>query len=375
MQFIDLQAQYRRIKEDIDQAIQRVLDHGRYIMGPEIGELENRLAEYVGSKHCICCSSGTDALLMVLLAAEVGPGDAVFTSPFTFFATAEVISLTGATPVFADISKDTYNLDVDSLDEAIKKIANKGELRPRAVISVDLFGTCADYDRLNEVADKRGLLLLQDAAQAFGAEYNGRRAPSLAPVGATSFFPAKPLGCYGDGGAVFTDDSERADLLRSIRVHGQGKDRYDNIRIGLNARMDTLQAAILLEKFKIYDREIELRQQVAARYGEQLEGALKSLPTVPAGCRSVYAQFCVESDKRDEIRAALKAENIPTSVYYAKPMHLLPAFSALGGRKGDFPVAEAASERIFALPFHPYLTEEEIDHVSRIIRSVPGAGI
>ncbi len=370
MQFIDLGAQYRRLRPSIDQAIFRVLEHGQYIMGPEIEELEQKLSELIGGGHCICCSSGTDALLMPLLAASIGPGDAVFTTPFTFFASPEVVALAGATPVFADIRRDTYNIDPEALAAVIERTLRQGKLRPRAIIAVDLFGTCADYDALNALADQHGLLLIEDAAQAFGARYRGRTAPGLAPVGATSFFPAKPLGCYGDGGAIFTPDTDLAERLRSIRVHGQGDDRYNNVRIGLNGRMDTLQAAILLQKLTVYQDEIERRQEVARRYLLNLEGVLPRLPTVPEECLSVFAQFCVESEKRSEIQAALKQENIPTAVYYHKPMHLLDAFRHLGGREGDFPVAEAAAKRIFALPFHPYLEPSEIDRICQIIRQV-----
>ncbi len=368
MQFIDLKSQYSRIQPGIEQAISRVLEHGQYIMGPEIAELEARLAEFVGSAHCICCSSGTDALLMPLMAAKVGPGDAVFTTPFTFFASPEVVALAGATPVFADIRPDTYNLDPSALRQAIERVVQAGRLKPKAVIAVDLFGTCADYRELNQIADDYSLLLIQDAAQAFGATYRGERAPSLAPVGATSFFPAKPLGCYGDGGAVFTDDPGLCEIMRSIRIHGQGDDRYNNVRIGLNARMDTLQAAIVLEKLRIYEDEIKQRQRVAARYFEQLAEAPVKLPCVPGECVSVFAQFCIESDRRAEIQAALREADVPTAVYYAKPMHLLDAFADLGGRPGDFPVAEAASRRIFALPFHPYLQDAEIDRICEIIK-------
>ncbi len=367
MQFIDLKAQYQRLQPDIDRAVMQVLEHGRYIMGPEIEELEGKLADFVNSRHCICCSSGTDALLMPLMAAGIGPGDAVFTTPFTFFATPEVIALLGATPVFADIKPDSYNLDPEALEHAILETKQQGRLTPRAIISVDLFGLCADYDILNDLADRHNLLLIEDGAQAFGAMYKGRRAPSLAPVGATSFFPAKPLGCYGDGGAVFTNHDETAANLRSIRVHGQGQDRYNNHRIGLNARMDTIQAAVLLQKLKIYEEEIEKRQQAAERYKQGLQGAVAKLPSIPPDCQSVFAQFCVESENRETIQQALKNENIPSPIYYVTPMHLLEAFSSLGGRKGDFPVAEAVAEHIFALPFHPYLEDHEIDHICQVI--------
>lgn len=370
MQFIDLAAQYNRIKLDMDAAIHRVLDHGKYIMGPEIGELECELAGMAGVKYCLACSSGTDALLIPLMAWGIGPGDAVFTTPFTFFASAEVIGLVGATPVFVDILPDTYNMDPEALEKAVERVAAEGKLNPRAVIPVDLFGLPADYDALLPVAERHGLLVLEDAAQAFAADYKGRRTPSFGQIGATSFFPAKPLGCYGDGGAIFTDDEEVYRVMTSIRVHGQNdQDKYNNVRLGVNGRLDTIQAAVLLEKMKIYPDEIDKRQVVAGMYADRLTGVLDKIPTVPEGLTSVWAQYCVESDRRGEIQAALGAAGIPSPIYYAKPMHLLDAFSDLGYAAGDFPVSEAASRRIFALPFHPYLTESDVDTVCNVIKS------
>ncbi len=368
MQFIDLAAQQERIRPQIDAAIDRVLDHGRYIMGPEVAELENELVAFVDSKHCISCSSGTDALLLGLMAYGVGAGDAVFTSPFTFFATAEMIALTGATPVFVDIDPDTYNIDPKTLAEAVRQVREEGRLTPRGIIPVDLFGLPADYDAIMPFAEEQGLFLLQDAAQAFGAEYKGRKCPTQGHIGTTSFFPAKPLGCYGDGGAVFTDDDELAEKMRSFRVHGKGTDKYNNVRIGLNARLDTMQAAILLEKFKIYPEEIELRQLVAERYRDGLDGF--KMQIIPEGNKSVYAQFCLESDRRDEIMAVLKVNGIPSVIYYVKPLHLLEAFSGLGYKRGDFPCAEKASQRIFALPMHPYLTEQQQSQIIQAVQTV-----
>lgn len=366
MQFIDLNAQQKRIRPQMDAAIKRVLDHGQYIMGPEVAQLEKMLAEYVGVKHAIGCSSGTDALLLPLMAYGVGPGDAIFTTPFTFFATCEMIALTGATPIFVDIDPDTFNIDPQKLEEAIANFdkcspVDGQPLKPKGIIPVDLYGLPADYDAIMAIAEKYSLFVLEDAAQAFGATYKGRKAPGLAHVGATSFFPAKPLGCYGDGGAVFTDDDDMAEAIRSLVVHGKGDDKYNNVRIGLNARLDTIQAAILIEKLKIYSEEIELRQAVARRYTGELDRALTDLqpPRVPEGCSSVWAQYTVCCGNRDELQSRLKQAGIPTMVYYVKPMHLLNAMSYLGGQDGDFPVAESVASQVVSLPMHPYLTESQ----------------
>ncbi len=367
MQFIDLHRQYRRIQPRIDQALTRVLEHGQFIMGPEIADVEGRLAAFVGARHCIACSSGTDALLMPMMAAGIGPGDAVFTTPFSFFATAETISLLGATPVFVDIDPRTYNLDPAALQRTVAAVTREGRLRPRAIMAVDLYGVCADYEALGAVACDGGLLLIEDGAQAFGASYHGRRAPNLADVGATSFFPAKPLGCYGDGGAVFTNDDTQADIMRSIRIHGHGPDRANFVRIGLNARMDTLQAAVLIEKLAIYEDEIEARQRVAERYRQTLGGLPVTFQEIPDGCRSVYAQFCIETDHRAALQAALGEAGIPTAIHYARPMHRMDVYAHLGHGPGSLPVSERVAERILALPFHPYLEEAEIDRIGEII--------
>ncbi|HQJ09666.1 MAG TPA: DegT/DnrJ/EryC1/StrS family aminotransferase, partial [Deltaproteobacteria bacterium] len=327
MQFIDLQAQQKRIHDRILNNIQKVLKHGQYIMGPEIEELEAALGGYVGTKHAVSCSSGTDALLMALMAYGVGRGDAVFTTPFTFVATAEVISLLGATPVFVDIERDTFNIDPDALEKAVTALEKKDpsiyplpkgyeEITPKGIIPVDLFGQPADYERINTLASNKGLFVIEDAAQSFGAEYKGRKACSLAHVGATSFFPAKPLGCYGDGGMVFTDDDGLYEGLTSIRVHGKGSDKYDNIRIGINGRCDTLQAAILLAKFEIFPEEIGLRQEVAKRYNDFLAHESIRTPSVKEGSLSAWAQYSLVSEKKDSILSALKKAGIPTAVYY-----------------------------------------------------------
>ncbi|MBP5585357.1 MAG: DegT/DnrJ/EryC1/StrS family aminotransferase [Lentisphaeria bacterium] len=366
--FIDLKYQYSLIRDEIHAGIDRVLESGHYILGAEIGELEKQLAEYAGVKHALACSSGTDALLMALMALGIGPGDAVFTTPFTFFATVETIALVGATPVFADIDEGTYNIDPAKLEEAILKVEREGKLKPKAIIPVDLFGLTADYKAIKPLADAHGLAIIEDACQAFGAvDPSGKRAPSLGTIGCTSFFPAKPLGCYGDGGAVFTDDDDLYDKLYSILVHGRSaEDRYNNVRLGLNARCDTIQAAVLLAKLKLFPGEVEMRQVVADRYRAGLKD-LVSVQTIPEGCVSVYAQFCPRSPKFAEIQAALKAADVPTARYYPIPMHLLGATEYLGYRKGDMPVAEACAADIFALPMHPYLKAEDIDRICGVI--------
>jgi len=366
--FIDLKYQYSLIRDEIHAGIDRVLESGHYILGSEIAELESKLAEYAGVKHALACSSGTDALLMALMALGIGPGDAVFTTPFTFFATVETIALVGATPVFADIDAGTYNIDPARLEEAILKVEREGKLKPKAIIPVDLFGLTADYKAIKPLAEAHGLAIIEDACQAFGAVApDGKRAPALGTIGCTSFFPAKPLGCYGDGGAVFTDDDELYDRMYSILVHGRSsEDRYNNVRLGLNARCDTIQAAVLLAKLKLFPGEVEKRQVVADRYRAGLKGSV-SVQTIPDGCVSVYAQFCPRSPKFAEIQAALKAADIPTARYYPIPMHLLGATEYLGYKKGDMPVAEACASDIFALPMHPYLQNDVIDRICGII--------
>ena len=366
--FIDLKYQYSLIRDEIHAGIDRVLESGHFILGSEVAELERQLAEYAGVKHALACSSGTDALLMALMALGIGPGDAVFTTPFTFFATVETIALVGATPVFADIDEGTYNIDPAKLEEAILKVEREGKLKPKAIIPVDLFGLTADYYAIKALADAHGLAIIEDACQAFGAvDPSGKRAPSLGTIGCTSFFPAKPLGCYGDGGAVFTDDDDLYDKLYSILVHGRcSEDRYNNVRLGLNARCDTIQAAVLLAKLKLFPGEVEMRQVVADRYRAGLKDVV-SVQTIPEGCVSVYAQFCPRSPKFAEIQAALKAADIPTARYYPIPMHLLGATEYLGYKKGDMPVAEACAADIFALPMHPYLKAEDIDRICGVI--------
>jgi Predicted pyridoxal phosphate-dependent enzyme apparently involved in regulation of cell wall biogenesis len=368
MQFIDLKRQHQRIEASIKKRINTVLGHGNFILGPEIKELEQKLAEYAGTRYCLSCASGTDALLLSLMTYNVGPGDAVFTSPFTFVATAEVIALLGATPVFVDIDPVTYNIDPKKLAESIDD-AKKGKgrggakgpqgLKLRGIIPVDIFGLPADYDAINRIAKENGLFVIEDAAQSFGGTYKGRKTCSLAPVAATSFFPAKPLGCYGDGGAIFTDDNAFFEILGSLRVHGQGPNKYENVRIGINGRMDTIQAAVLLAKMELFGEEVELRQKVAARYSSLLKDHDIIVPTVPEGYSSAWAQYSIQSEDRHEIMGRLKNTGIPTAIYYPKPLHLQTAFSYLEYEKGSMPVSERVADRIFSLPMHPYLTEEE----------------
>ncbi len=361
MQFIDLKAQQDGIRDRIDWRIAKVLDHGQYILGPEVSELEKLLADYVGIKHCVSCSSGTDALLMALMAHGVGPGDAIFTVSFTFISTAEVISLLGATPVFVDIEPDTFNMDPQKLEDAIKTVKN-GKLRPKGIIPVDLFGQPVDYDEIEDIARKHNLFVLEDAAQSFGAEYKGKKACSLGNIAATSFFPAKPLGCYGDGGAIFCSDDIIAEKLRSIRVHGKGNHKYDNIRIGANGRFDTIQAAILLAKMEVFEEEMALRDFVTKRYTEGLAGKVVT-PVVKEDRISAWAQYSLLSEQRDELMKKLKSKGIPTAIYYPRPLHLQTAYSWLDYKKGDFPVSEKIADQIFSLPMHPYLSVEDQQYI------------
>ncbi len=366
MKFVDLNAQFRAIESETRAAIDRVLQHGQFIMGPEVFELEEKLTEFAGVKHAISCASGTDALLMTLMAYDVGPGDAVFTTPFTFFATAEVIALAGATPVFVDIDADTFNIDPEKLEDTIEDFKQKSELRPRGVIPVDLFGLPADYSRINEICQVHDLFVVEDAAQSFGAFYRDKRAGSLADVGTTSFFPAKPLGAYGDGGAVFTDNDTLANELRSIRIHGQGANQYDNVRLGVTGRLDTIQAAVLICKLKIFEQELVRRNEIASQY-QRLLGEIVKTPSVPEDCSSAWALFSVLSERRDEIKQSLQDAGIPSVVYYPKPLHLQPVFQYMNHGENSFPIAEKVSSEILSLPIHPYLTNAEVDEISNCI--------
>jgi dTDP-4-amino-4,6-dideoxygalactose transaminase len=369
--FIDIAAQRRRLGAAIDEAVGRVLTHCQFINGPEVTALEAALADYSGARHVVTCASGTDALLMVLMAKDVGPGDAVFCPSFTFCATGEAVALTGAVPVFVDVDEATFNMDANSLKRGIATARARG-LVPKAVMPVDLFGQSADHDAIAALAQAEGLFVLDDAAQAFGASYKGRRLGTMGLATATSFFPAKPLGCYGDGGAIFTDDDALAETLRSIRVHGQGADKYDNVRLGLTGRLDTIQAAILLEKLKIFDDEIAARNRVAERYARGL-GNLVSVPRLASGCTSIWAQYTVRLPAgcdRDGFAAALKAQGIPTAIYYVKSMHQQTAYRDFPVADGGLPGCERLSNDVISLPMHAYLDEPTQE---RIINAVRGA--
>jgi dTDP-4-amino-4,6-dideoxygalactose transaminase len=366
--FIDVAAQRRRLGAAVDQAVARVLAHCQFIQGPEVRELEAALAAFCGARHAIACASGTDALLLALMAWQIRPGDAVICPAFTFCATAEVAALLGATPVMADVLPDTFNLDPQSCERAVATAKRLG-LKPRAIIPVDLFGLPADHDAINAIAVAHGLLVLDDAAQAFGAAYKGRKLGALGSAAATSFFPAKPLGCYGDGGAVFTDDDDVAARIKSLRVHGEGTDKYDTVRIGITGRLDTIQAAILIEKLKIFPEEIVARNVAAARYS----AALADVAIVPhAGHQStsVWAQYTLrlKPGRRDGLAAALKAQGIPTAIYYAKPLHRQAAYSGFPVVDGGLPVSEQLAEEVISLPMHAYLEPPVQDRIIEAVR-------
>lgn len=370
--FIDLKAQRQRLGEAIDDAILRVVDHGGYIMGPEVREFEAQLQAFCGAGSAISCSNGTDALTLVLRARGVGPGDAVICPSFTFAATAEVVALAGATPVFADILPETFNLDPQSVKAAILT-AREGGLRPVGLISVDLFGRPADYDALEPIAAEAGLWLLSDAAQSFGGVYKGRRVGTIGLATSTSFFPAKPLGCYGDGGAVLTDDAELAAAMRSLRVHGQGSDKYDNVRIGINGRLDTVQAAVLLEKLRIFPDEIEARGRVARRYNEGLQDVCGT-PAISDDITSTWAQYTLTMPRRDAVAAALKQAGVPTAIYYPRPLHRQTAYKDFPIAGDGLPVSERLSAEVLSLPMHPYLTDDLQDFIIEQVRAaVAGA--
>lgn len=356
MDFIDLKTQYRALEGEIRRRMDTVLAHGQFILGPEVAELEEKLAAYVGVRHCIATSSGTDSLLMALMALGVGPGDEVVTTPFSFIATAEVIALLGARPVFVDIETTTCNLDPERLEAAINP-------RTRALLPVSLYGQCADYDAINAIASRHGLPVIEDAAQSFGATYKRRRSCGLTTLSATSFFPSKPLGCYGDGGALFTDDVELARALREIRVHGQEK-RYQHARVGINGRMDTLQAAILLAKLDRFDWEVERRQAIARRYDQALAACPGLTPiSVAPWNSSVHAQYTVRAVNRQAVLEKLAKAGVPSAIHYPKPLHLQAAFASLGGHPGQLPIAEAAAREVLSLPMGPDLALEDQDRV------------
>jgi dTDP-4-amino-4,6-dideoxygalactose transaminase len=372
--FIDIAAQRRRLGKSIDDAVSRVLAHCQFINGPEVAQLEAELAAFSGAKHVVTCASGTDALLMVLMAKDIGRGDAVLCPSFTFCATGEAVALTGATPVFVDVDEATFNMDANSLKRGIATAIRLG-LKPKAVIPVDLFGQSADHDAMSRIAQAEGLFVLDDAAQAFGASYKGRRLGTFGLITATSFFPAKPLGCFGDGGAIFTDDAELATTLRSIRAHGQGSDRYDNVRLGLTGRLDTIQAAVLIEKLKIFDDEIAARNKVAERYAQGL-GNVVTVPRLATGHTSVWAQYTIrlpEGTDRDAFAAALKAQGVPTAIYYPKSMHQQTAYKNYPVVEGGVPVSERLSADVISLPMHAYLDEASQDRVIAAVRGFFGA--
>ncbi|MCO5129977.1 MAG: DegT/DnrJ/EryC1/StrS family aminotransferase [Xanthobacteraceae bacterium] len=366
--FIDLMGQRKVLGSRIDTAVSRVLAHCQFINGPEVTQLEADLAAFTGAKHVVACASGTDALLMVLLAKGIGPGDAVICPSFTFCATGEVVALLGATPVFADVDAVTFNIDIASLKSAIAVARGRG-LNPRAIIPVDLFGQPADHDAIAEVARTEGLFVLDDAAQAFGATYKDKPLGTFGLATATSFFPAKPLGCYGDGGAIFTDDADFAEALRSVRVHGQGSDKYDNVRLGLTGRLDTIQAAILIEKLRIFPDEIVARDRVAARYHDRL-GNVATVPRVAPDRTSVWAQYTIRipNGTRETFVARLKAKGVPTAVYYPKPLHRQTAYRMFPMAEGGLPVSDQLSDEVVSLPMHAYLDDSTQDRVIEAVR-------
>lgn len=373
MQFVDLNRQYLKLKEEIDYAIQGVLDSSHYIMGEEVRLLEQQLAEYVGVKHCVTCGSGTDAISLALMAYDIKAGDAVFVPTFTFYASAETVSAKGAIPIFVDIDRDTFNISTVDLERAIIEIEKEGKLKPRAVIAVDLFGLPADFDEINRIAKEHNLLVIEDAAQGFGGSINGKMACSFGDIATTSFFPAKPLGCYGDGGAIFTNEDKVKDYLESLRVHGKGLDKYDNVRIGMNSRLDTIQAAILLVKLKAFrEVELRLRNEVAKKYQELLSDIV-TVPYIPKGYVSSYAQYSILFDSeeaRDQGERELKRNGIPTMIYYKKSMHQQTVYRNNPSIRRNFENAEFVSRRILNLPMHPYLESEEIEVVKTILKKL-----
>ena len=371
MDFIDLKAQQRRIRSELDAAIGRVLDHGAYVMGPEVRAFEAALASFGKAKLALSCANGTDAVVLPLMAWGVGPGDAVFCPSFTFAATAEVVPWTGATPVFVDILPDTYNMDPASLEQAIAETLKAGKLKPKAVIAVDLFGQPADYPKISEICRRHGLKLLSDSAQGFGCTLNGHHPLHWADAASTSFFPAKPLGCYGDGGAVLLNDQDLWDVMDSLRIHGKGTDKYDNVRIGMNSRLDTIQAAILIEKLKLFAEEIELRGQVAERYARGLVGSAIA-PQVIEGGVSVWAQYTIEHTDRDGLANHLRAKGIPTAAYYPRPLHMQSAYAEFPVVGGRLPVTEAKAGAVLSLPMHPYLSHADQDLILEAVRGFNG---
>lgn len=371
MQFRDLKKQYEALKPQIDSAVAGVIAASSFISGPQVAELERRLAEYTGRKHCITCGNGTDALSMALMAWGIKEGDAVFVPDFTFFATGEVVSFEGATPVFIDVDKDTFNMDPEKLEEAVREVVNEGRLTPRLVIPVDLFGLPADYEKIQAVAEKYGMKILEDGAQGFGGRIREKKACSFGEISATSFFPAKPLGCYGDGGAVFTDSDETAAYLESIRVHGKGSYKYENVRIGWNSRLDTIQAAVMLPKLQAFQEyELERVNEAAARYTQELKDIVKT-PVIPEHFYSSWAQYTIQlenREERDRLQGFLKEKGIPTMVYYPIPMHCQRAFEGLKLYQ-ECPVTERLCQTVLSLPMHPYLEREEQEQITAAVKT------
>lgn len=372
MEFRDLKKQYEVLKPQIDAAIAGVVSSSHFISGPQVAALEEKLAAYVGVKHCITCANGTDALTLALMAWDVGPGDAVFVPDFTFFSSGECPAYEGATPIFVDVDPVTYNIDPDKLRQAIEQVRAEGELTPRAVVAVDLFGQPADYDRILPLCRQYGLLLLEDGAQGFGGALHGKKACAFGDIATTSFFPAKPLGCYGDGGAIFTDNDDWAALIRSLAVHGKsGQDKYNNIRIGMNSRLDTLQAAVLDVKLQAFrEQELQNVNRAAAWYDEALQGSALTLPRVMPDALSSWAQYTVQlpaGTDRAAVQAALKAQGIPTMVYYAKPMHCQGAFAGTRSARADCPVSIRLCTTVLSLPLHPYMTQEQVQAVAQAL--------
>lgn len=370
MQFRDLRHQYRVLKADIDKAILEVAASGAYIMGPQVKELERQLAGYVGTRHCISCASGTDALVLALKAWGIKQGDAVFVPDFTFFASAEAVSLAGATPVFVDVDGETFNIDPEDLENKIEATIRKGDLTPKVIMSVDLFGLSANYPAIRRIAGKHNLLILEDGAQGFGGSVNGKRSCSFGDISTTSFFPSKPLGCYGDGGACFTDNDEWAALIDSYRMHGKGSSKYDNIRTGMNSRLDTIQASILQVKLKAFDAELDAVNKAAAEYTARLRDIVET-PAVPTGFRSSRAQYTIRlksRTERDGLQAYLKRQGIPSMVYYPSPIHRQIAYRNSGLPESDCPVADQLCETVLSLPIHPYISLAEIDRVCNAVK-------
>ncbi|THF56618.1 DegT/DnrJ/EryC1/StrS family aminotransferase [Ollibium composti] len=372
MQFIDLGAQRERISSRLKAAIDAVVEEGRYILGPQVAEFEKKLAAYVGVEHVIACANGTDALLLPLYASGIGPGDAVFVPSFTFAATAEVVALAKAEPVFVDVDADTYNIDLASLEAAIAMVKKEGRLKPKAIIPVDLFGLAADYDAIMAIARRENLLVIEDAAQSIGGSADGKMCGAFGHVAGTSFYPAKPLGCYGDGGAMFTNDAALADRLRSFAFHGKGETQYDNVHVGINSRLDTLQAAILIEKLAIIEDEMEARRTVAQRYADGLGDVVKAANN-PGHGRSAWAQYAIETPKRDGLRAHLTEKGIPSVIYYVKPLHEQVAYRDYPRTPTGLKVSETLPQNILCLPMHPYLSEADQDRIIETIRNYVGS--